>query len=102
MAATLMGALPGCFPDDARARHIAYASEAGAIAAGIVVLAVVHPAGDCDVHDQTCVAHGNEAEAIGLTLLFGGLAAAVVTLLSSEDTQRKAIVVTPGSAAPAK
>jgi hypothetical protein len=103
VAATLAGAVAGCFPDDARARHIAYASEAGAIAAGVLVLALVRPAGDCDVHDQPCIDRGNTREAIGLTLLFGGIGAGLVTLLASEDTQRKTTIVQPGSAtAPAK
>ena len=100
-AIALASVLGACFPDNERARHIAYATEGGAIVAGLLLLAFVHPPGDCYHDDLTCRSHGNEAEAGGLFLLFGGLAGGVVTLLSAEDGDRKTIVVQPGTPSPA-
>jgi hypothetical protein len=85
----------GCFPDNPRARHISYAAELGTMVAGGIVLAVVPPPGDCFADEKTCRSHREDAEAIGLTLLFGGVIAVVTTLVSAQDAQKPAPIVTP-------
>jgi hypothetical protein len=79
----------GCFPDNPRARHISYVVEVSSMLAGGVLLAAVHPAGDCDQMDQACISHADLAQGTGLILLFGGLAGAVATLVTADDAQAK-------------
>ena len=64
------------------------------MAAGVIILALTHPSADCDPFDKPCIAHSDEGQAIGLTLLFGGLAGAVVTIVSAEDAAQKKSNVT--------
>jgi hypothetical protein len=90
LAATLGAtAATGCFPDNPHARHVSYVVEVASMVAGGVILASFHPAGDCDAHDHVCMTHADEAQAVGLTLLLGGLAGAVATLVSADDAQQK-------------
>ncbi len=90
----LGGSLGACFPDNPRARHISYAAEITAMVAGAVVLAVVPPPGDCFADDKVCRSHRQDGEAIGLTLLFGGVIGVVTTLVSAQDAQKPAPTVT--------
>ena len=95
MAAMLAAtAVPGCFPDNPHARHISYVVEVSSMLIGGVLLAAVHPAGDCDQTDKTCISHADLAQGLGLTLLLGGLAGAVGTLVTADDAQAKQTNVT--------
>jgi hypothetical protein len=92
--AILVASSGGCFPDNARARHISYAAEVSAMVAGGLVLAIVPPPGDCFIDEKECRSHREDGEAIGLTLLFGGVIGVVTTLVSAQDAQQPAPTAT--------
>jgi len=95
LAATLAAtAVPGCFPDNPHARHVSYVVEVSAMLAGGILLAAVHPAADCDQHDPACTSHADDAQGLGLTLLLGGMAGAVATLVSADNAQAQQSNVT--------
>jgi hypothetical protein len=99
MAAMLAAtAVPGCFPDNPHARHVSYVVEVSSMLVGGVLLAAFHPAGDCDVMDKACQSHADLAQGVGLTLLLGGLAGAVATLVTADDAQAKQsnVIITHG------
>ena len=98
LAAVVAATGAGCFPTNTHARHLAYAAEAATIIAGVVVLGLAKPGGDCLRTDTSCKAHADEESGAGLVLLFAGLAGFVVTAVSAQDAP--ATTTAPAATAP--
>ena len=84
--------LTACFPNNPKARTYAKLGEGAALATGIGVLYFANSGADCDemrpIGDETsssCRSNANVLTAVGLGLIFGGLAGFIATVSTSPE-----------------